>query len=349
VFQNCKTAADTTGQDENKFGITMSSVLKGVDERTRLVGHNRLELLLFRLDAKQRYGINVFKVREVVQCPPLSGMPNTHPAVIGVATMRGQTIPIVDLQFAIGGPRIADISKASVVVAEYNRKVQGFLVSRIEHIVNMAWEDILQPPRAAGSDHYLTAVTHVDDELVEILDVERVLYDITGVLEREDVSKLAPVDQDVNAEECLVVVAEDSGVAQKQIRRTLEKVGVRAVLCKDGKEALDYLLKLQADQPDEFGKLILLISDVEMPVMDGYTLVANLRKTPGFQDLKILMHTSLSGVFDSSLLNEVKADGFLSKFDKDELVEIVQNEVNRYFGLPARDIQELQQSKKESS
>jgi len=306
----------------------MASVLAGVDARTKLVGHNRLELLLFQLDGRQRYGINVFKVREVVTCPPLTKLPNAHPAVCGITNMRGNTFMIIDLQMAIGRGHVVDPRKCAVVVTEYNRTMQGFLVPHIHHIINKTWGEILQPPKGTGKKHYLTAVTKVEEEIVEILDVERVLFEITGVTFDED----TPVPPDdaafaLIAQKYHVLVADDSSVARSQIKRTLEKVGVTYSVAEDGRRAWDMLNKWKNSNSPEFQRLVLLISDVEMPEMDGYTLTANVRANPDFKGLKVLLHTSLSGVFDSSALESVKADGFLSKFDSVELTGFIKKVV----------------------
>ena len=109
----------------------MSGILDSVNQRTQLVGQNRLELLLFKLNGKQRFGINVFKVREVLQCPPLTSMPKLNSLVRGVAHIRGQTISVIDLSMATGGKRIDDLSTAFIIIAEYNRSVQGFLVGSL--------------------------------------------------------------------------------------------------------------------------------------------------------------------------------------------------------------------------
>ena len=298
------------------------NILNEVDARTNLVSESRLELLLFRLQGKQRYGINVFKVREVVSCPELTKIPSAHSSVLGLANMRGVTFMVVDLQAALGMPPIEDPSTGSIIVAEYNRKIQGFLVPHIEHIVNKHWEDILPPPTIAGKDHYLTAVTRIDDELVEILDVEKVLYEITGSLdEHAEQSEELNRDDEFSAlaSRCHVLVADDSSVARNQVKRTLTNLGVSCTLCNDGRLALDQLETWVKEDAEELKRLAIVISDVEMPVMDGYTLTSEIRKNPALSDLKILLHTSLSGVFDSSLLDKVNADGFLSKFDSDEL------------------------------
>ena len=142
----------------------MAGVLDSVNQLTELVGQNRMELLLFYLNGrKQRYGINVFKVKEVLQCPHLTVMPKLHQFVRGVAHIRGQTVSIIDLGMATGAPRINDISKAFVIIAEYNRSVQGFLVSAVDRIVNMNWSSILPPPKGVGKQNYMTAVTEIDN------------------------------------------------------------------------------------------------------------------------------------------------------------------------------------------
>ena len=162
----------------------MAGVLDGVNQRTQMVGQNRLELLLFKLSGKQIYGINVFKVREVLQCPPLTQLPNGNPVVRGVAHIRGETVSVVDLSMAIGGPMLNDLNDRFVVISEYNRKVQGFLVDGVERIVNMSWGDIHPPPKGVGNNNYLTAVSEFENGLIEIIDVEKVLSEIKGSISK---------------------------------------------------------------------------------------------------------------------------------------------------------------------
>lgn len=107
----------------------MAGILDSVNQRTQLVGQNRLELLLFRLQGNQRFGINVFKVREVLQCPPLTAIPKRNKYVRGIAHIRGQTISVIDLSLATGGRAIENTKDSFIIIAEYNRSVQGFLVS----------------------------------------------------------------------------------------------------------------------------------------------------------------------------------------------------------------------------
>ena len=153
----------------------MSSLMNNINQRTQLAGENRLELLLFRLQNGQLYGINVFKVTRIIPCPPLTQLPYHHPHVVGVANTSEGPLPILDLLSAIQSGKVTDPRKQSVIVCEYNRRQQGFLVDRIESIVNMQWSDILLPPKGIGHRHYLTSITRVDNQLVEIIDVEKLL------------------------------------------------------------------------------------------------------------------------------------------------------------------------------
>ena len=313
------------------MGSAKQSVLQKVDARTKLVGHNRLELLLFRLDAKQRYGINVFKVREVINRPEIKKVPNSHPAVAGLCHVRESTFTIIDLQHAIGMSAVSDSENCSVIVTEYNRNVQGFLVPHIEHIVNKQWDEIHAPPKMIGDTHYLTGVTQIDDEIIEILDVEKVIYEISGdPIENLDVDEEDSTEFKALAKRCHILIVDDSSVARNQIKRTLGSLGVECTLCNDGKAALEQLTQWADADAEEFKRLALVVSDVEMPEMDGYTLTSEIRKHEKLKSLTILLHTSLSGVFDSSLLETVEADGFLAKFDSAELLEVVKKNISDF-------------------
>lgn len=300
----------------------MAGVLDGVNQRTQLAGHNRLELLLFRLGNSQRFGINVFKVQEVIQCPPLTKVPHANPVVRGVATLRGKTITIMDLASAIGRPAVTDYSHAYIIITEYNRSTQGFLVSGVDRIVNMNWEDILPPPKGSGRN-YMTAVTKVDKELVEIIDVEKVLSEIIRVDETVDSNIVATGKQETEERPHVILVADDSSVARNQIKRTMDQIGVETILARDGREALDKLKAMADTGTPITDQLSLIISDIEMPEMDGYTLTTQIRSDARLKDLYIILHTSLSGVFNNSLVEKVGADKFIAKFKPDELAAVV--------------------------
>lgn len=309
----------------------MAGILDSVNQRTQLVGQNRLELLLFKLNGRQRFGINVFKVREVLQCPPLTSIPKSNAYIRGVAHIRGQTISVIDLSMAVGGRPIKSIEDSFIVIAEYNRSVQGFLVGGVERIVNMNWEKIMPPPSGAGRYSYLTAVTEIENELVEILDVEKILNEICPVNTEvsADVAAQGNIQKDLG--ERIVFIADDSAVARNQVKRALEPLGVITELAKNGKEALIRLREIANNDcvNDITERVGLLISDVEMPEMDGYTLTAEIKADPKLAPLHVILHTSLSGVFNQAMIEKVGADDFIAKFNPDELATAVNKWVHR--------------------
>lgn len=302
----------------------MSEILNSVNQRTQLVGENRLELLLFKLNSRQRFGINVFKVREVLQCPPLTSMPRLNSLVRGIAHIRGQTISVIDMSLATGGKRIDDLKTAFVIIAEYNGSVQGFLVGSVERIINTNWASIMPPPKGSGRASYLTAVTEIENELIEILDVEKILNDISPV--NTDLSE--GTDQkwkveDESKQQKIIFIADDSSVARNQVKKALSALGLEIEMAKNGQEALNRLKQIAAEYGDITNRVGVLVSDIEMPEMDGYTLTAEIRNTPELKNLHVILHTSLSGVFNHAMVQKVGADDFIAKFNPDELATSV--------------------------
>jgi len=302
--------------------------MDSVDQRTQLAGHNRLELLTFRLNGRQRFAINVFKIQEVLQCPALTQIPHSHSVVRGVATLRGKTVPVIDLGMAIGRPPVQSLADSFLIVTEYNRSTQGFLVGGVERIVNLNWSDVVPPPKGSGKDSYLTAVTQIDEDLVEIIDVEKILAEVNPApvaVSAEMVSNLSEAYSDQH-----VLVVDDSSVARQQVKQTLDQLGVQSTLANSGAEALK-VLKTWADSDDErLQHLAIVVSDIEMPDMDGYTLTTEIRKDKRLADLFVLLHTSLSGTFNNAMVEKVGADLFVPKFKPDELAAAVIKRVDEF-------------------
>ncbi|EEW07286.1 chemotaxis protein CheV [Vibrio mimicus SX-4] len=247
-------------------------------------------------------------------------MPNLHRLVKGVAHIRGQTVSVIDLSLAIGGRPTVDVDKSFVVIAEFNRTIQAFLVSSVERIINMRWEAILPPPDGSGKANYLTAVTNIDNELVEIIDVEKILAEIAPVNEAmtKDIGQeIAQVEQEKEIVR-RILIADDSSVARKQVQRAIESIGFEVISTKDGKDAYEKLLEMVKDGPIR-NQISLVISDIEMPEMDGYTLTAEIRRHNELKDLYVILHSSLSGVFNQAMVERVGANAFIAKFNPDEL------------------------------
>ncbi|RLV60629.1 chemotaxis protein CheV [Parashewanella curva] len=306
----------------------MSNVLNSVDQRTKLVGKNRLELLLFKINATQLFAINVFKVREVVKLPKLNALPGSHPHIEGVATIRGVSIPVIDLRKAIGFTHLPEHQQANLIITEYNRTVQGFLVGDVERIINMTWEDILPPPKSVGKSSYLTAITRIDHQgsnrLVSIIDVEKVLAEIIqyDVSVSQDVLDAQLVDEMIGRK---VFVVDDSATARHLIIETLAPLGIEIIEASDGLQALTMLKRWQQEGKHVADEILMMISDAEMPEMDGYKLVHEIRADDALKNLHVVLNTSLSGSFNNALAEKVGFNRFISKFQPDALVEAVQD------------------------
>ncbi len=310
----------------------MAGILDSVDSRTNLVGENRLELLLFHLHSSQFFALNVFKVKEVLKLPKLNVMPNSHPSIAGVANIRGKSIPVIDLRRAIALSPKPINDHCNLVVTEYNRTTQAFLIGDVDHIVNMEWSEVMPPPNNMGHNHYLTAITKIQrdnmERLVGIIDVEKVLaeiidYDIDisdGVVNQELLPKLKGKK---------ILHADDSSTARNQVKETLSQLGIEIISAQNGLEAF-YILKEMADSGanvnDEF---LMLITDAEMPAMDGYKLTYEIRQDPRLQNMFITLNTSLSGSFNQAMVEKVGCDRFISKFQPDELVKLVQERLQQ--------------------
>jgi two-component system, chemotaxis family, chemotaxis protein CheV len=293
----------------------MAGVLEGMNLRNMVAGQNRLELLLFRLQGRQMFGINVFKVKEVVQCPKLTRPPGSHPVIRGIASLRGNNIPVMDLSQAIGGPKMGEPADYFIIITEYNRRMLAFLVGAVERIINTHWEDIQPPPKGLGRSSYMTAVTEIEGELVEIIDVEKVLSEVLGI-EEELTAPVEATGADLAKWKLLVV--DDSMVARHQMKRVLDEIGIEVIMAKDGDAALK-MLQGWSKEGKVSDWLAMVISDIEMPKMDGYSLVTAIREDSKLADLYVILHSSLSGVFNEDMVKKVGADHFLAKFVPDEL------------------------------
>jgi two-component system, chemotaxis family, chemotaxis protein CheV len=305
----------------------MAGILDGVDQRTKLAGHNRFELLLFKLLTRQRFGINVFKVQEVIQCPQLTQIPNSNPVICGVAHLRGKTIPVLDLSMAIGMRPLSHEVGCYVIVTEYNRTIQGFLVGSVDRIINIGWDQVKPPPSGAGKQSYLTAVTEIDGELIEVIDVEKVMKEVIG---QRDEASIEVIDTEISGVNDKILVVDDSTVARNQVKRVCDQIGVDCTLLKDGLEAWDHLSDLVSQGLKIEDHYAMIISDVEMPRMDGYTLATKIKSDSSMKHIYVILHTSLSGVFNSAMVQKVGANEFLAKFDPDSLMKSIQAQLKSH-------------------
>lgn len=320
----------------------MSNIMATVDQRTQLAGKNRMELLLFRLDGKQLYGINVFKVKEATRFPVMTVFPQRHPSIIGVTQVRGMAMPIIDLNRVINKQYIKDHNEAFIIISEYNMHTQAIAVCAVEKIINIGWNDIHPPPigsRSAGGS-YLTAITRFNNEIIEILDVEKIIDEI--VPHRTELSQNVLNEDKVHAvEHTEVLVVDDSAIARSQIKNVIQQVGPETITCSNGQQAYDLLIRWIDQGENVPDKLLLIISDIEMPEMDGYTLTSKIKAHPGLKDCYVILHTSLTGDFNQPLIEKVGADQFISKFEPDVLAKAVKDRLRVWANSDKRRLSQL--------
>ena len=306
----------------------MSELLKNIDARTRLAGTNKLEILLFSLGTDLRtgreetFGINVFKVREVMRTPPITAAPDMPAAVKGMVSLRGVLVPVVDLADFIGMQ--TETPRDIMIVTEYNGHTQGFLVESVDTILRLDWAKMRVPPEmlTANLGGLVTAVTELQDgRLVMMLDVERILSETAKYDDDMIYSSLKPIGK----EGLTIVYADDSSVARGQIERTLNALGIRGISAMNGRLAWEELQKI-ATYAEASGREVkdmvqLVLTDVEMPEMDGYILTKNIKTDPRFAGIPVLMHSSLSSMSNQQLGKSVGVDEYVSKFEPQRLAE----------------------------
>lgn len=305
-----------------KHETDQSKLLDSVDQKTDMVGKNRFEVLLFNMGSEQRFGINVFKVKEVINSIELSEMPGAHKSILGVANIRGESIPVVDLRLATGLGR-GDTENGLYIVTEYNGQSQAFLVSTVDRIVNIKWSDVSEPPATLGGTAYITSITKLDDQIIGIVDVERVLTEISPPKKEEVEPEYIQAVQSKGLQGKQVMVVDDSAVARKQVEKALKQLKLEPKSFVNGLEALTHLKSITESGRRVSDVYDLIISDIEMPEMDGYTLTSEIRKDDEMKDMNVVLHTSMSGIFNETLVNRAGADRFMAKFNPDQLSQMV--------------------------
>ncbi|MCB1761717.1 MAG: chemotaxis protein CheV [Gammaproteobacteria bacterium] len=305
----------------------MTSFIQSVDARTRLAGTNRLEVLLFSLgqdtmtDREEVFGINVFKVREVMHVPDITHAPDMPDAVEGMVSLRGTMVPVINLQKFCGIQ--TDRKPRILMVTEYNKHIQGFLVDSVDMIERLNWDEVKAPPQILTSrlGGLVTAVAELHNgRLAMIMDVEKVLAETAGFYDDEAIYEgIEPIQNS----KLTVLFADDSSVARSQIRRTMEKMGIKYISTINGLEAWKVLSSL-ADQAEASGgkvldKVQLVLTDIEMPEMDGYVLTKRMKADARFADIPVIMHSSLTAETNQHLGKGVGADAYVPKFQPQDL------------------------------
>ncbi|KZE32727.1 two-component system chemotaxis response regulator CheV [Crenobacter luteus] len=305
------------------MAVTDASLLASVDARTKLAGSNKMEILLFSLGTRETFGINVFKVREVSQTPKVTKTPNMPFGVEGVLSLRGNIIPVISLARFVGADAPGKTFE-TMIVTEFNRSTQAFLVDSVDRIIRVDWDKVRAPENMMSSSgtaqNLITAITELEDgKLVSILDVEQILATVVGETRVPDLPSVQ-VDPDHYA-----FFVDDSVVARKEITNVLEKIGIKFHQATNGREAWERLQTLASRNWPEgeslHDNLKLILVDAEMPEMDGYVLTRLIKSDPRFAGIPVLMHSSLSSNANRAMGSSVGVDAYVAKFDPVVLAE----------------------------
>ena len=300
------------------------TLLATVDARTKLAGSNKMEILLFSLGTRETFGINVFKVREVSQTPSITKSPNMPLGVVGVLSLRGNIIPVISLAKFIS-PDSALRPYDTMIVTEFNKSTQAFLVESVDRIIRVDWDRVKPPDNmsvssAAVQQNLITAITELDDgKLVSILDVEQILASVIGE------SRVPDVPQAHMESDQYIFFVDDSAVARKEITGVLEKMGIKFQQATNGREAWDRLQMFAsrnwAEGESLHSYLKVVLVDAEMPEMDGYVLTRLIKSDRRFSGIPVIMHSSLSSNANRAMGSSVGVDAYVAKFDPVALAE----------------------------
>lgn len=300
------------------------NLLDTVDGHTKLAGSNKMEVLLFSLGGHEIFGINVFKVREVTQTPYITKTPNVPRGVQGFISLRGNIIPVIALSSFIGLNSHGVCSNETLIVTEFSKHTQGFLVHNVDRIIRVDWEKIKPPQNMlGGNEGMVTAITELPDgRLVSILDVEQLLALTVGEDEIPEIAAIAALDP---KDDRFVFFVDDSAVARKSIVTVLDKMTVKHQQANNGADAWEKL-KGMAARAQQSGRplhqtLRLVLTDAEMPEMDGYVLAKNIKADRRFDGIPVVMHSSLSSQANRNMGLQSGVDTYVPKFDPVVLAE----------------------------
>lgn len=298
---------------EDMLGDHQGGLLGQIDARTNLVGTNKMEILLFSLGSSEKFGINVFKVKEVCQAGKITRTPNMPSGVDGIVSLRGHVMPVLNLASFMGGH--PGRQHQTMMVAEYSNHILGFLVEGVDRIIRVDWDKV-RATEGMLSDKgaLITAITELPDgSLVSILDVEQILANAFG-----DVI-VGSVERVESEHELCIFFADDSMVARRKIAEVLDKMGVKHIQATNGRDAWDRL-KAMADAAQNTGtnlhdQIQAILTDAEMPEMDGYVLTRHIKSDHRFDGIPVVMHSSLSSAANRTMGQRAGVDHYVSKFD----------------------------------
>ena len=310
------------------------------DDNILKTGSNEMELVDFRIlkqgkDAVYEgiYGVNVAKVKEIIKMPNLTELPGVPDYIEGIFDLRGVVIPVINLAkwMHIEEPKEA-ILKPRVIIAEFSNIFIGFIVHEAKRIRRINWKDI-EPANFAGSSGMgaldkskITGVTRIEnDDVLLILDLESIVEEL-GIYQ----PKMEVEVSEIHKFSGVALILDDSLTARRLVNEALTKMGLRVVEAKDGVEGLEKLNDLYAMYKEDLeDNLRVIISDVEMPQMDGFHFAANVKDDKRFANIPIIFNSSLSNEFSEIHGKDAGGDAFLTKFNATEFYAAVSKVIEK--------------------
>ncbi|QXB21942.1 chemotaxis protein [Lelliottia amnigena] len=317
----------------------MDNFQKDIDDRANLTLSNRFELLLFRLgtslneNKSELFGINVFKLREIVPMPEFTKPAGMKSPLMGMVNIRDQVIPVIDLAAVAGCKPATGLN--ILLITEYARSVQAFAVESVENIMRLDWKQVHAATAVSG--RYITSIACLDEntdtnDLAMVLDVEQILYDITPSNHDLHATNLNTTKFNIKPG-AVAIVAEDSKVARSMLEKGLEAMNIPAEMHITGKEAWEKIgvlaTQAQAEGVPITDKISLVLTDLEMPEMDGFTLTRKIKTDEILKHIPVVIHSSLSGNANEDHIRKVKADGYVAKFELNELSAVIEEVLDR--------------------
>ncbi len=310
------------------------STLHEIDERTNLTASNKFELLLFKLGEapgtghRELFGINVFKIREILVMPTITAIANAPANVMGVANIRGQVITVIDLPKVVGcSPKKGT---PILLVTEYARSTQAFAIEEVNEIVRLEWNQVIAAEGKGGD--LITSIARLDgntedSRLAQVLDVEQILRDVLPSTAENFIPNKIDTTFKLPSGK-IILAADDSPLARSMLENTLKTLNLPFVMTKTGLEAWTKIQSLSdaaiAEGKTLQDKVALVLTDLEMPEMDGFTLTRNIKNDQQFKSIPVVIHSSLTGEANENHVKSVGADAYVAKFVADELAAAIQ-------------------------
>ncbi|RDU65985.1 fused signal transduction protein/response regulator [Helicobacter didelphidarum] len=297
------------------------------------ISSNEIELVDFRISEEVNgeiyegiYGINVAKVQEIIQMPETFDLPASPDYVIGVFDLRGVIIPLIDLAIWL---KIKEreaklpLSKKRVVIAEFNNLKIGFLVHEAKLIRRISWDKV-QAAQFSSNSHNLergkiTGTTHIEDgKTLLILDLEGIIDDLDFYADKKNKKELQEVRKKFSGN---VLIVDDSTIARSLLKKNLHKMGFTVIEAHDGEMALNMLNEFHKEHPNMLTFLRFIVSDIEMPKMDGFHFAESVKNDERFQAIPLIFNSSICDKFSEQKGRDIGADAYLVKFDAQSFYE----------------------------